>query len=443
MGTQRAIEFSPDRWTIIEHILGLVTRFIQPVLQIFPQGLELRSVCPGSFPRVRILDTSAADKLLKMVAREVCEAGLPGVPVWNLPQYVRDVLFRFLTDLDMGKADIEPLQHHVFAVDSMRRSLLLLKGLIAGGVLAFGLQQKRWRVNYGLDLSRTMLAVPYRAKDNPATRAEFSHPDATIVLTCLSYYHGGLSDEQLYTAFEKLLLSDHAQEEYEGWVQDAPELPFAFQQLTGINLSDPTQCSQMVFPPLRFAKGAIDFYLSRIVFPKEIKEFPQKLSSSGWDIARAKVHPTTGFSGTNDSRYILPLSISQCNLPPQLHTNAGVLDCLLRPENSFKHATQESGRESLDTESLLQIVIRSEPPVRVILDVGAQVLEWKNQEVARSWLSRVPASESQATVFFDDCNGLSVLSRDGVTEPLMISPFAKQMDQCWCTSMRLIHEGRT
>ncbi len=430
MGTQRAIEFSPDRWTIIEHVLGLVSRFAQPVLQIFPQGLELRSVCPGNFPRVRILDTSAADKLLEMVAREVCEAGLPGVPVWNLPQYVRAVLFRFLTDLDMGEADIEPLQHHVFAVDSMWRSLLLLRGLIAGGVLAFSLQQKRWRVNYGLDLSRTMLAVPYRAKDSPAMRAEFSHPDATIVLTCLSYYHGGLSDEQLYTAFEKLLLSDHAQEEYEDWVKDAPELPFAFRQLTGINLSDPAQCSQMVFPPLRLAKGAIDFYMSRIVFPKEMKEFPQKLSSSGWDIARTKVHPTTGFSGTNDSRYALPLSISQCNLPPQLHTNAGVLDCLLRPENSFKHAMQESGRESLDAESLLQIVIGSEPPVRVILDVGAQVLEWKNEEVARSWLSRVPASESQAAIFFDDCNELSVLSRDGITESLMISPFAKQMDQC-------------
>ncbi len=430
MGTQRAIEFSPDRWTIIEHVLGLVSRFAQPVLQNFPQGLELRPVCPGSFPRIRILQPSAADKLIEMVAREVCEAGLPGVPVWNLPQHVRAALSRFLTDLDIGEADTKLLQHHVLGVESMRRSLLLLKGLIAGGVLAFALQQKRWRVNYGLDLSRTMLAVPYRAKDNPATRAEFSHPDAAIVLTCLSYYHGGLSDEQLYTAFEKLLSSDHAQEEYERWVQDAPELPFAFRQLTGINLSDPAQCSQMVFPSLRLAKGAIDFYMSRIVFPKEMKEFPHKLSSSGWDIARVKVHPTTGFSGTNDSRYILPLSISQCDLPRQLHTNAAVLNCLLRPENSFKHAMQESGRESLDAESLLRIVIRSEPPVRVILDVGAQVLEWKNEEVARTWLSRVPASEAQAAVFFDDQNDLSVLSRDGITESLMISPFAKQMDQC-------------
>lgn len=114
----------------------------------------------------------------------------------------------------MAEADIGSLQHRVFSVDSTKKSLLLLKGLIAGGALVFALQQKRWRVNYGLDLSRTMLAVPYRAKDNPATRAEFSHPDATIVLTCLSYYYGGLSEEQLHSAFGELLLSDHAQEEY-------------------------------------------------------------------------------------------------------------------------------------------------------------------------------------------------------------------------------------
>lgn len=70
------------------------------------------------------------------------------------------------------------------------------------------------------------------------------------------------------------------------------------------------------------------------------------------------------------------------------------------------------------------------PPVRVILDVGAQVLEWKNEEIAQAWLSRVPASDAQAVVFFDENNNLLVLSRDGITESLMISPFAKQMDQC-------------
>ena len=430
MGMQRAIEFSPDRWTIIENILGLVSHFAQPILRIFPQGLELQTGCPGSFPRVRVLQHAAADKLLDMVAREVCERGLPGMPVWSLPQHVRTVLYRFVTDHDMSEADSKPLQRYLLGAESMWRSSLLLRGLIGGGVLAFALGQKRWRVSYGLDLSRTMLAVPYRAKDSPATRAEFSHPDATIVLTCLSYYHGGLSNDQLQTAFKKLLLSDHAQEEFERWVQDAPGLPLRFHQLTSINLSDVMQCSQKVFPSLRFAKGAIDFYLSRLVFPREMKEFPHKLSSSGWDIARVKVHPTTGFSGTNDSRYILPLSVSQCDLSPQLHTNAAVLGCLMRPENEFKHAMRESKRDSFDAESLLELVIRSKPPVRVILDVGAQVLEWKNEEFADAWLSRVPTSDAQAVVFFDDNNNLLVLSRDGITESLIFSPFARQMDQC-------------
>ena len=117
-------------------------------------------------------------------------------------------------------------------------------------------------------------------------------------------------DEQLYTAFEKLFLSDHAQDEYEHWVRDAPKIPFVFRQLTGINLCDPTQCSQIVFPPLQLAKRAIDFYMSHVVFPEEMKEFPHKLSSSGWDIARTKGHPTTGFSGTNDSVVAINKEIS-------------------------------------------------------------------------------------------------------------------------------------
>lgn len=430
MGTQRAIEFSPNRWTIIEHILGLVRRLVQPVLQHFPYGLELRSACSGSFPRLRILQSSAADKLLELVATQVCREGLPGVPVWNLSEDVRNALYRYLTDPKINEADVEPLQD-VFNIDTMKRSLLLLKGLIADGVLTFALQLKRWRVNYGLDLSRTMLAVPYRAKDNPAARAEFSHPDATIVLTCLSYYQGGLSDEQLRIAFEKLLSCDHAQEEYEQWVQDAYELPPSFGQLTGINLSDLSQCAQIIFPALRFAKSVIDFYMSQLVFPKEMKEFPEKLSSSGWDIARAKVHPITGFSGTNDSRYVLPLSIKQCDLPSQSHTNATVLRCLLRPENSFKHAVQKSGSDRLDEELLLQMVTEMTPPVRVILDVGAQVLEWKNEEIVRRWLLRIPESEAQAAVFFNDRNDLSVLSRDGTIESFIVSPFATQMDQCF------------
>lgn len=82
--------------------------------------------------------------------------------------------------------------------------LYLLRGLIAHNILLFSLMEKRWKVDYGLDLKRSLLAVPYRAKDSPAGKAEFSHPDVAITLTCLSYYYGGLEEHQLETCFRNL-----------------------------------------------------------------------------------------------------------------------------------------------------------------------------------------------------------------------------------------------
>jgi len=127
---------------------------------------------------------------------------------------------------------------------------------------------------------------------------------------------------------------------------------------------------------------------------------------------------------------ILPLSISQCDLPPQLHTNAAVLDCLLRSENSFKHAMQESGGESLDCRIVAANSHQVGSARACYSRCGSSGFGVEEREVARTWLSRVPASEAQAAVFIDDHNELSVLTRDGITESLTISPFAKQMDQC-------------
>jgi hypothetical protein len=90
-------------------------------------------------------------------------------------------------------------------------------------------------------------------------------------------------------------------EEYAQWVRDAPELAPAHRQIDGVNIKQNAQCSRDVFPFLRFAPATISYYLKTVVFPAEMKEFPHKLSSSGWDIAREKSHPTTGFSDTNDS----------------------------------------------------------------------------------------------------------------------------------------------
>ncbi|PGH03629.1 hypothetical protein AJ79_07321 [Helicocarpus griseus UAMH5409] len=274
-----------------------------------------------------------------------------------------------------------------------------------------------------------MLAVPYRAKDSPAPRASFSHPNATIVLTCLSYYYSGLSNEHLEIAFKKLFLGDHAQEEYQVWVDDAPTLPTIFHNVTSVNLQNTDQCKHHLFPHLRFSKGAIDYFLAQIVFPKEMREYEEKISCSGWNIGRKKNYPTTGFSGTNDSRYILPLSVQQCSSKKQLHTNAKQLLCVLGSENTFSPG-YSSDSEEFNSETLLQKVTSSTTPIQVILDVGAQVLELQNEQLAKLWLSKTSTPLVEAVIFFDDNDELTVLTRDGNKEALYFSPYALSMEKC-------------
>ena len=427
IGLQRAIDFSPDRWALIQNFLGLIREIAQEVQNMFPDGLEMKKVLHGAFPQIRILQPSAGQWMLQLAAQRICKVGLPGFQVWHLSEKDKSTLYKFLLNLEN-----EPDEIKVMDIDSFQpvmNSLLLLKGLFRG-VVCFAFSQKRWRVNYGLDPSRSMLSVPYHAKDTPAPRSEFSHPDVTIVLTCLSYYYGGLTDEQIRTCIVSLLSSDHAQETYDIWVEEAVKLPAPFKHINGINLRNNGQCTREVFPPLRFSRSLINYFLSEVVFPKEMKEFPSKLSSSGWDIAKTKSNPTTGFSGTNDSRYILPLSIEQRDLPEQNSTNASVLRCLLRSENYFVDIHEGSEECMLNAENLLDMAVKLKEAVRVILDVGAQIIEMRNQEVASSWLSRVPASKAQAAVFFDDSNELRVIDRSGRKEALQVSPFAEQLDQC-------------
>lgn len=56
------------------------------------------------------------------------------------------------------------------------------------------------------------------------------------------------------------------------------------------NLKDQLQCINDVFQHLYKGKAVVDYFLSHIVFPKEMKEFPHKLSASGWDVGKKKTH---------------------------------------------------------------------------------------------------------------------------------------------------------
>ncbi|KAH7012087.1 uncharacterized protein B0I36DRAFT_369914 [Microdochium trichocladiopsis] len=444
LGQQQPIDHSPERWACIQEVLDMVRKCLPEVQHDFPNGVGVRPGPKGCFPHARLVEPRAADKLLDMLADRVCQDGIKGFPITQASLSLRDAVHEYIRNPAASGniiSRVEQVRPAGFWADNTKNTLLLLRGLIANGILAFAFGQKRWRVDYGLDTTRappTSLAVPYRAKDHPSARSEFSHPDIVIVLTSLSYYYQGLNDDQVSHALSHLDRSDQRADEYATWVKDANKLPNALQHLGGVNLEDTDLCVNKLFPCFRHSKAAIDYFLAHIVFTKELKEFPYRLSASGWDIGEQKAYPTTGFSGTNDAQIVLPLGVKQMALPAQAHTNALVLQHLLRPETAVKlipslrlAAGSTHSSTSTDAEQLLNMVVVMSPPVRVILDVGAQIIELDNLGVAKKWLNLL-AHESgiEAAVFVDTDDNICVVDRKDRVEPLYTSPYCTRLSLC-------------
>lgn len=427
MGAQMPISFSPARWHVIHLVLELVSRYAEVVKKQYPDSIEILGSAEGG-RRIRTLDDNANSELMHLVAEHICRYGFIKFPVHRQPSVIRQAIYRYITMLELTPGDIAAVERSPFWMESTKDALLLVRGLIAGRVLSFIFQSKRWRVNFGLNFDRqpsTRLAVPYRSKDSPSARSEFSHPDVVMILTSLCYYYGGLGDEELFESFAHLTLSDQRAQVYSNWVVGKTDISETFRHFSGINLENRVQCVQEVFPFLRSSKAVIDYYLSDIVFPREMKEFPQKLSASGWDLGMRKRNPTTGFSGTCDARFLLPLEVEHLDLESQKHTNALVLSYLLQDENSVELLPEIRPGDSI-AETLLETVRRIRPQPRVILDAGAQVLELTNVQLAKKWLE-MSSDVIQAVVYVNNDDELTVLDRNGLIESLQVSPFATQL----------------
>ena len=268
-------------------------------------------------------------------------------------------------------------------------------------------------------------------QDVPSLRAEFGHPDVAITLTCLSYYYGGLTKNQLLLCFDLLAQLDDGEMEYDHWVefeQDLLRLPSALHHLRGVNTEDETQVDEFLVPSLSRNKRVVDFYLSQVVFPRAAREFPSKLLTSAWDLVEDKKNVTTGFSGTNDNRHLLPTSITQEDPDFVLGTNALVLQNLLRPENDHYECTEGDNGERESATAFLQRLVNQDREIRVLLDVGAQMLELQNEELVRYWLSLRP--DVSAAVFVNDADNLTVVTPGGTIEPFISSPFNRQLGKC-------------
>jgi hypothetical protein len=68
---------------------------------------------------------------------------------------------------------------------------------------------------------------------------------------------------------------------------------------------------------------------------------------------------------------------------------------------------------------------------RVILDVGAQVIDLTNLEFAKQWLACYSNDQNtQAVICFNEDDEIIVFDCSGKVDELETSPFAEQLDRC-------------
>ncbi|KAI0406964.1 hypothetical protein F4802DRAFT_605810 [Xylaria palmicola] len=431
-GPELPVDFHPYRWQIAQELLGLVASHLRELQRQYPKGIQVTSRQGNHFPAVQFLGTEAEDGLHSLLIDDISSGRMallrPGHPKFQqMRSSIREVLCRpNISDELLVRVT------HLFSNPSMAaNALLLVRGLLLHRIIITCLG-KRWNVQYGLHQDRDPIAVPYEAKGKPSEQAEFGHPDVAILSTCLSFYYSGLNQKQLMSGVQNILLSNDPAAQYEWWTSTCSELPVSLRNWNVINADDKEQMEQLWYL-LRLNRTVIDHYLNHFVFPLHARQFEIKLQACAWDIpicsqGDAQSARTTGFSGTNDNRMMLPLTIRQRDLPELQHTSAEVLSYLLQPRNREFHVIANWRGERLTEKNFLEDLKKN--GVSVLIDAGAYISEMDNQELARAWLQVDP--DAKAVIYFQNDNRAWVHYRNNTKEdvPLLATPLAEDLSDC-------------
>ncbi|RMZ67587.1 p-loop containing nucleoside triphosphate hydrolase [Pyrenophora seminiperda CCB06] len=454
-GTQMTVDGHPMRWQVTQAVLQLVKDFSSTVQSRHPLSIEIVKRGADGFPLIYFLRKDAEDYLIELLVKIICKGQVPSIiPCAEYPVSVKQGLESYISKPTVRSEVVSRVASYLRDRQAIMRVVNLLRGFFVHRILIATLK-KRWNVQYGLHPTRAPIAVPYLAKGVPSPAAEWGHPDVAITLTCLSFYYEGLSLRQFKEAFEHLAKTDEPSIQYEKWFPKGYAIPKDLEDYTSINAEDERQLSELCHI-VRSSASLVDFYLNSFVFPKYAKTFKLKLQASGWNLFPSVAEDTgprvTGFSGTNDSRHQLPLLVQQQDLPQLAHTNAEVPYYLLAPRNqSYIRMISPGGVRWSETDLLKNLAntvwtrqsngypkfskfsstfrdFQKQPPIRILIDAGAQVLEHSNRDFARAWLDA--DYDAAAAVYFDDDHRVWALYRTGKRTPLIASPFVDNLERC-------------
>lgn len=424
-GAQKPVDNYPHRWETAQALLALVQGHLYYLEKNFPYSIEVIQRPCGGYPMIFFLRKDVEEELLSRLVTDICNGRTSILDISNCSKSDRTAIRNFITEPKVSTGVSKAVKSIFPDNPALKQNLFHVRGLLVHRILLLALK-KRWHVQYGLHPERDPIAVPFYAKGIASDQAEWGHPDVAILLTCLAFYYDGLNGKQLYQSLEHVLKSDDPASIYDQWSINCPTLPDALREWNSINLEDEQQMFEL-WTHFNFSPTIIDYYCNNFVFPAHAKSFSLKLQASGWEIPLSSLDNqnsmTTGFSGTNDNRNLLPLTLKQQDLPGLSHTNAAVLSYLLQPRNrKYVVAADERNRHISETELLRRI---SNMGIRVLIDAGAQILEFNNEALARAWLDI--DTLAQAAVFFDDAGKPMVAHKGCRPVPLSASPYSDDL----------------
>ena len=166
-GEQMPVEDHPNRWSTTQQVFGLLQTHAEQLHANFPNMFELDQA-QGGFPTMRILNQEVSRRISFLIANDALTGALSTLSLGVLSPSIRKATHSFITKKKYSVKDRD-LIYSRCAGTTLWSGILLLRGLLVdgGGILGHVLKERRWRVDYGLDPSRTLLAVPYRAKVGP------------------------------------------------------------------------------------------------------------------------------------------------------------------------------------------------------------------------------------------------------------------------------------
>jgi hypothetical protein len=435
-GSQKTVDGHPHRWEIAEILLSRIDGHLWNLQRGYPQSLEVIRRRQGGFPVAFFLRKDVEDELIARLVDDIYRGRTSILPP-DCTRADRTVIKHFISEPKVSSHVVKSIRELYPDKPAVKQAIHLLRGLFVHRILLMALK-KRWNVQYGLHPGRDPIAVPFMAKGTPSEQAEWGHPDVAILFTCLAFYYDGLSTLQVRQTLEHVLKSDDPSQVYDRFSQFS-NLPDSLREWNAINVDDEAQLKE-ISHHLRYSVAVVDYFLNNFVFPRHAKQFQMKLQASGWDLPLFSafsqssnrsgtlndISLTTGFSGTNDWKRMLPLTIEQHDLSGLAHTNAEVLTYILESRSrNYVLAADVRGRHISELDLLKKIHAWG---IRVLIDAGAQILEMDNLTLAKAWLEI--AHEAPAAVYFDDLNKPCVLYRHGHKIPLLASPYADDLGEC-------------